>query len=366
MRVPYVDLAEQNGRLRAELLEAFDRVLSHGQLVLGPEVAELETRLAAKLDVPAVVCVASGIDALELALRLRGIGPGDEVLVPSHTFFATAYAVELVGARPVFVDVEPLRLLMDPESAAQAIGERTRAIIPVHLGGHPCEMGAIVALAEEHGLWVIEDCAQSIGSRYRGRPTGSWGVGCFSLHPLKTLSALGDAGFLTVAEPADVEALKRLRNLGLVDRDHTEEVSSHSRLDTLQAAALLVKLEHLDEYVEARRAHARAYDDALRDEFSIVPVPDHVEPSYSCYVVRHPERDRILTAMRSRGYDLKVHYPVPIHMQRPYLGSGSWVLPQTERAVSEILSLPVSPELSPTVRDELIADLLDTCRGAGA
>ncbi len=178
---------------------------------------------------------------------------------------------------------------------------------------------------------------------------------------------MGDAGFLTVAEPADVEALKGMRNLGLglVDRDHTSEVSSHSRLDTLQAAALLVKIDYLDNYLDARRTHARAYDQALADEFRLIPVPEHVEPSYSCYVVRHPQRDAILAAMRARGYDLKVHYPVPIHLQTPYLGSGPWALPHTERAVGEILSLPVSPELSNATRDEVIADLLDTCRRVG-
>ncbi len=359
MRVPYVDLPAQHAPIEEELLEAVRRVLRHGSFILGPEVAELEEALAARLEVPWVVALASGTDALTLALRLRGVGPGDEVLVPSHSFFASAHAVRLVGATPVFVDIEPARMLVDPARLAAALGERTRAVMPVHLGGHPCDMDALGAFATEHRLALVEDCAQAIGSRWGGRAVGSFGLGCFSLHPLKTLSAAGDAGFIAGRDPSDLERLRLLRNLGLRDRDHTELVSGHSRLDTLQAAMLLVKLRHLDSWIAARRAHAARYHAALAGRYRLVDVPAEAEPAWSAYVVRHPERDRILAAVRARGFDVKVHYPVPTHLQEPYAAAGPWELPETERAAREMMSLPVSPELSAENREDLIEALLD-------
>ncbi len=357
--VPYVDLAAQHEPLEAELLEAVRRVLRHGRFILGPEVTELEEALARKLELPWVVGVASGTDALTLAMRLRGIGPGDEVLVPSHTFFASAHAVRLVGAEPVFVDIEPARMLMDPDGLESALTDATRAVMPVHLGGHPCDMDRIGAFAGAHGLEVIEDCAQAIGSRWRGRSVGAFGTGCFSLHPLKTLSAPGDAGFVAVHDQEDVEELRLSRNLGLRDRDHTSRVSAHSRLDTLLAAMLLVKLRHLDEWIEARRGHAARYREALGGSYRLVEVPDEAEPTWSAYVVRHPERDRIVETLRARGFDVKVHYPVPIHLQEAYADTGPWELPRTEEAVREIMSLPVSPELKVEDREALIAALIE-------
>lgn len=359
IRVPYVDLAAQHAPLEEELLEAVRRVLRHGQFILGPEVAELEETLARKLDLPRVVGVASGTDALTLAMRMRGIGPGDEVLVPSHTFFASAHAVRLVGAEPVFVDIEPARMLMDPEGLERALTDATRAVMPVHLGGHPCDMDRIGAFAAAHGLEVIEDCAQAIGSRWRGRSVGDFGIGCFSLHPLKTLSAPGDAGFVSVADEHDADELRLRRNLGLRDRDHTAMVSDHSRLDTVLAAMLLVKLRHLDGWIEARRAHAARYHEALAGSYRLVDVPPEAEPAWSTYVVRHPERDRILESLRARGFDVKVHYPVPIHLQEAYADAGPWELPRTEETAREILSLPVSPELRAEDREALIAALVE-------
>jgi dTDP-4-amino-4,6-dideoxygalactose transaminase len=358
MRVPYVDLAAQHAPLEEDLLAAVRRVLRHGAFILGPEVEELETALSQRLGLTHVVGVASGTDALVLALRLRGVGPGDEVLVPSHSFFASAHAIRLAGAEPVFVDIEPARMLMDPGCLGDHLAKRTRAVMPVHLGGHPCNMDRIGAFCIEHGLHLIEDCAQAIGTRWRGRSVGDFGVGCFSLHPLKTLAAPGDAGFISVQDVEEAEHLRLFRNLGLRDRDHTVLVSPHSRLDTIQAAMLLVKLRHLDEYLAARRRHAAAYLDALEGRYGLPSCPAEAEPSWSSFVVRHPERDRILEALRARGFDVKVHYPVPIHRQEPYLDSGPWELPETEKAVREIMTLPVSPELSSGDRDDLIEALL--------
>lgn len=359
MSVPYVDLGLQNVRLQEQILSAVERVIRHGRFVLGPEVEELERRLRERLDVGHVITVASGLDALVLALRLEGIGEGDEVLVPSHTFVATALAVSLCGARPVFVDIEPRRLLMDVEHAESVVTSRTRAIVPVHLAGHPCDMEQVTEVAARHDLRIIEDCAQSLGSRYRERQTGSFGTGCFSLHPLKPLSALGDAGFITVRDQSAADRLRLMRNMGLADRDHCVLVSGHSRLDTVQAAILLAKLAHLDGFLAARRANARFYDEALAGKFRLIEVPPDVEPSYSAYVVRHPDRDRIREAMLERGYDVKVHYPIPVHRQEAYRGEGTADLPETDRAVSEILSLPISPELSEREREAVTTALLE-------
>lgn len=359
MDVPYVDLPAQHRPLEDELLEAVRVVLRHGGFILGPEVAELEERLAERLGVAHVVGVGSGTDALTLALRLRGVGPGDEVLVPSHSFIATAHGVALVEAEPVFVDVEPERMLMDPALLEGALTPRTRAVIPVHLGGHPCDMDAITAFCDEHGLHLVEDCAQAMGARWRGRSVGGFGLGAFSLHPLKVLSAPGDAGFVTVHDDRELDRLRLMRNFGLVDRDHSAFVSDHSRLDTVHAAMLLVKLRHLDGYLAARRAHAAAYDGALEEHYRLIPVPDHAEPAHSTYVVRHPERDRIMEGLRRRGFDVKVHYPVPMHRHAPYAGTGPWHLPETERAVERILSLPVTPELAIHDRDRLIEALIE-------
>lgn len=358
--VPYVDMPAQYGPIENEVLDAVREVLRHGQFILGPEVGRLETALANHLGVAHVVTVANGTDALTMALRLRGIGAGDEVLIPSHSFLATAHAVVLVGATPVFVDIEEDRMLMDPGLLEAARTERTRAVMPVHLGGHPCDLEALGAFCEAHGLVLVEDCAQAIGTRLHGRSVGDFGIGCFSLHPLKTLAAPGDAGFITVQDDEDADRLRLMRNFALLDRDHTAFVTGHSRLDTLHAAILLVKLQRLDGYLAARRAHASAYAQALGGSYRLVDVPAGAEPSYSTFVVRHAERDRILGAMRERGFDLKIHYPVPIHRQAPYAdGAGAVALPVTDRAVAEIMSLPVTPELEAADRDRIIQALLE-------
>jgi len=354
MKVPYVDLAAQHAPLEEELLEAVREVLRHGWFILGPEVKELEERLAGRLGVHGVVGVANGTDALTLAMRLRCIGRGDEVLMPSHTFLATAHGARLLGAEPIFVDIEPDRMLLDPARLEEALTPKTRAVVPVHLGGHVCDMDALVSFCQDHDLELIEDCAQAIGSTWRGRSVGSFGLGAFSLHPLKTLSAPGDAGFVTVHDDEELERLRLTRNFGLRDRDHTEFVSDHSRLDTLHAAMLLVKLRRLDGWVAARQAHAAAYTAGLADHYRLIPVPEHSQVAWSTYVVRHPDRDRILEAVRARGFDVKVHYPVPVHRQAPYAGTGPWDLPETERGIATMMSLPVTPELDPSDRDALI------------
>ncbi len=353
--IPYIDLVSHHAALRAEILEAVGRVLDHGQFVLGPEVAAFEAEIARRLDVRHVIAVGTGTDALVLALRARGVGPGDEVITVSHSFVATATAVRLVGATPVLVDVDDATMTMDPLALEHAVTARTKAVIPVHLGGWPCDLTAIQDVCNRHDLHLIEDCAQSVGARHRGRSVGTYGVGCFSLHPLKVLSALGDGGFLTTHSDEEAALFRKLRNNGLRDRDHVQLVSPNSRLDTVQAAALLVKLKYLDGWVAQRRAHADAYREALGAVVRVLP-PEHPRDLcvYSTFVIRHPQRDRLAEALRRRGVDVKVHYPVPIHRQEAYATLPCAPLPVTERVVAEILSLPVTPELSVAGREQVI------------
>lgn len=352
--VPYVDLATQNTALEEELLEAMRVVLRHGAFILGPEVAELEGAIATRLGLAHVVAVASGTDALTLALRLHGIGYGDEVVVPAHTFVATASAVRLVGATPVFADIERDTMLVSARTVETSLSPKTKAVIVVHLGGMPCPMDELELLCEGRGIVLIEDAAQAFGSTYRGASVGSYGTGAFSLHPLKTLSACGDAGFIAVSEAEQVRALAKMRNLGLRNRDHCDEVSSHSRLDTIQAALLLVKLRHFDNYVSRRKEHAQAYESSLHPALVRPGRPDGADPVHTVYAVRHPNRDGLIQHAREAGIDLKIHYPIPVHQQPAFADSGPASLPITEEVVKQIVSLPVSPELDPSDRDRLI------------
>lgn len=360
--VPYVDLVKQNSALRPRMLAAIDQVLGHGQFINGPEVSQLEQALAQRLGVADVVGVASGTSALTLAMRALGIGPGDEVITVAHSYVATATSIVLVGAIPIFVDVDPASGLMDPEQLAPAISSRTKAIIPVHLGGVPCRMAPIQELCAAHGLHLIEDCAQAIGSTHHGRPVGSFGTGCFSLHPLKTFSACGDAGFITTDDREHGALLRRLRSLGHRDRDRVDVASENARLDTLQAAILLTKLPHLDDWIGTRRHHAAAYENALRPSFELTEVTEGSEPAFSTFVIRHDDRDELIAHLASRGFDAKVHYPLPLHQQRAFEGASSPRLPHTEALVRRIVSLPVSPELEPPDRDALIEILIEWSR----
>ncbi|MGB3049998.1 MAG: DegT/DnrJ/EryC1/StrS family aminotransferase [Polyangiales bacterium] len=360
--VPYVDLVKQNQALRPRILEAIDRVLGHGQFINGPEVSELEEKLAQRLAVKEVVGVGSGTSALTLVMRALDIGPGDEVITVSHSYVATATSVALVGATPVFIDIDPATGLMNPELLSAAISPRTKAVIPVHLGGVPCLMAPIQELCRAHGLHLIEDCAQAVGATLHGRSVGSFGTGCFSLHPLKALSACGDAGFITTDDQERAALLRRLRSLGHRDRDHVDVPSENARLDTLQAAILLMKLPHLDDWIASRRDHATAYETALRPFFELTRITQGSRPAYSAFVIRHDERDALIAHLASKGFDVKVHYPIAIHQQRAFEGTSAPKLPQTEALVRRIISLPVTPELEPSDRDALIDTLIHWSR----
>ena len=341
MKVPYVDLAAQHRGIRDELVAALDRVLEHGQLVLGPEVASLEATLAERIGARAVVTCNSGTDALVLALALRGIGLGDRVLTVTHSFVGTANAIRLVGAEPVFVDIDEETMNMDIAKACEAIDEDTRAVIPVHLNGFPSDLTALQRACDPRQIAVIEDCAQAFGATRDHVHVGAGGLGCFSLHPLKALSALGDGGFVAVDSPEDAANLAQLRNHGLFDRDHCEIPGYNSRLDALQAAFLMVKLERFAAWLERRRAHAHAYTEALAGCVRVPPEHDNAEPTFSAYVIRHPQRDALIEQLRDKGVDAKIHYPLGIHQQAAYADTPT-SLPVTERVVGEIISLPIS------------------------
>jgi dTDP-4-amino-4,6-dideoxygalactose transaminase len=349
--IPFVNLSAPHRALRDELLEAVGRVLDHGQFILGPEVTTLEERLAAMCGVRFAVGVGNGTDALLMALRALHIGPGDEVITPPNSFVSTASAIALVGATPVFVDTGD-DLNIDVSKIEEAITPRTRAILPVHLTGRPTDMAPLMAIARAHGLHVVEDAAQAIGAAYDGRPVGSFGtIGCFSFHPLKTLNACGDGGLVATNDPAIDERLRVMRNIGLKTREDCLEWSGNSRLDTLHAAMLLVKLPHVEAWIEARRAHAREYCRLLAGvpQLQLPSERPNERAVYHTFVIQTERRDELHAFLAARGIRTAIHYRVPIHLQPAARGLGyvRGSFPVAERQAERILSLPVYPELSP-------------------
>lgn len=344
---------------------AIRRVLDSGRYILGEEVETFEQEFAHYVGVRHAIGVGSGTEALHLALAACGIGAGDEVITVAHTAVATVAAIELSGATPVLVDIEPDFFTLDPDELEAAITPRTKAIIPVHLYGQPADLGAITSIARRYGIKVIEDCAQAHGATYRGRPVGSWGdLACFSFYPTKNLGALGDAGAVVTDDPQLAEKVPCLREYGWSTHQGKRHVSNlpgwNSRLDELQAAILRVKLQFLDADNDQRRRIAALYDELLRDSDLVLPRrradATHV---FHLYVVRSSDRDDLLCALRYSGVHAIVHYPLPVHLQPAYLGrlSGADNLPNTERAAKEILSLPIYPELT----DAEVRKVTETC-----
>jgi dTDP-4-amino-4,6-dideoxygalactose transaminase len=358
MKVPYVNLAAQHAPIKERLLDAIGSVLDHGRFILGDEVAEFERRFAVMCGVRHAVAVNSGTDALVLALKALGIGEGDEVITAPNSFVASAGCIALVGARPVFADVGA-DYNIDPALIEQAITPRTRAILPVHLTGRPADMDAIGDIARAHGLQVVEDCAQAVCAEYKGRRVGSFGsVGCFSLHPLKTLNACGDGGVITTNDDRLCEQFKTLRNIGLQTRDDCILWGHNSRLDTLQAAILMVKMEYVEEWTERRRIHAAFYSRHLID-LDRVQVPadkPHEKAVYHTFVIQADDRDRLRAHLAEKGVGTGIHYPVPIHLQSAAKGLGyrAGSFPVAERQAQRILSLPVYPELEERQLDHVV------------
>ncbi len=347
MNIPMVDPAREYRDLQGEIDAAVGRVLGSGRFVLGPEGEALERELAAFLGASHAVGVNSGTDALHLPLVAAGIGPGDEVVVPAFTFFATGEAVSYTGATPVFADVDPSTFNLDPASLAKSITKRTKAVIAVHLFGQCAALDEISRICREKNLMLIEDCAQSIGADYDGRRAGSWGdFGGFSFYPTKNLAAAGDAGLITAKTEEHARTLRMLRHHGSRQTYLHERVGWNSRLDELQAAVLRVKLGHLERFNEARRAVARRYRDKLAGANVALPVEHgrgtHV---YHQFTIRSERRDAIRDALTQDGIASSVFYPMPMHKQPAYASIGKVELPASEMVSKTVLSLPIHPFL---------------------
>lgn len=345
MQIPYVDLVNQHAPIKADLLAAVGRIIDHGMFVLGKEVDEFEQRFAEMCGTRYAVALNSGTDALIISLDALGVGEGDEVITVSSSFIASAGCITAVQATPVFVDVGD-DYNMDPDKIGPAITNRTKAILPVHLTGRPAKMHDIMKVANAHGLPVVEDAAQAVGAEIDGKRVGSFGAaGCFSLHPLKTLNALGDGGVVTTDDPELDERFRLIRNHGLESRGNGAFWGRNSRLDTIQAAILLTKLEYLEDWTEQRRANAAIYQEKLAGvEQVITPVERPNERSvFHTFVILADLRDSLRTYLKDKGVGTEIHYPTPIHLQTAAasLGYGPGSLPVTEDQASRILSLPV-------------------------
>ncbi len=361
MKVPLLDLKAQHRTIRNEVMAAVEGVFESQQFILGSEVERFEEEVARYCQARHAIGCASGSDALLLALMALDIGPGDEVITVSYSFFATAGAIARLGAKPVFVDVLHHDFNLDPDLIERAITPRTRAIMPVHLFGQCARMDVILDIAASHGLRVIEDAAQAIGAKHRGRSAGTMGtIGCFSFFPSKNLGGAGDAGLLTTDDDRLASRLRILRVHGMEPKYYHQVVGVNSRLDALQAAVLRVKLRHLDEWTEARRRNAARYDtlfaeSGLEEVKTPAANPDcrHI---YNQYTIRCSNRDGLIQHLGEAGIGSEVYYPVPLHRQEcfAYLGNGAGELPVSEQAAREVLSLPVYPELTGEMQNYVV------------
>jgi dTDP-4-amino-4,6-dideoxygalactose transaminase len=361
--IPLVDLTSQYHSIKEEIDKAINTTLESGHFILGPVVSKFEESVASYLGVEYAIGLASGTDALLLALRALDIGAGDEVIIPAYTFFATAGTVMSVGAKPIFVDIDPVSYEIDVTKIKDSITPRTKALIPVHLYGHPADMDSILELAYSHSLKVIEDNAQAFGAMYRGKMTASLSdIGCLSFFPTKNLGAFGDGGMVVTNDATLAERMRMLRTHGWKKKYYSEEVGYNSRLDAIQAAILQAKLPHLDTWNQKRRGLARRYSEQLIPLGVIVPVEcewgRHV---YHLYIIRSNRRDELQTFLKQKGIASEVYYPLPPHLSRPCrkFGYKEGDFPHAERASQETLALPLYPELTSERQDKVIAAIQD-------
>ena len=350
MNVKLLDLQAQYLPIRNEIRRAIDEVCDAQALILGPHVEKFEKNLAAYCQTKHAIGVSSGTDALLCSLMALGVGPGDEVICPTFTFFATAGSIARLGARPVFVDIEPQSFNIDPGKIEENLTKKTKAIMPVHLFGQVAKMEAINDIAASHNIPVLEDAAQAIGAKRFNKPACSLGfAGALSFYPTKNLGAFGDAGAICTNDDAFAERCRKLRVHGSGHTYHHEMIGGMFRLAAVQAAVLNVKLKYLDEWHEGRRAHARIYDEAFKGTKITPPRIDEGNWSiYNQYVVRVPDRDRVKQRLAERGVGTAIYYPIPLHLQEcfAYLGYRDGNFPESERACRDVLALPVYPELS--------------------
>lgn len=348
--IPLIDLSHQHKQLRDEISSAVQDVLDRGDFILGRDVSRFEEEFAAYCGVKYAIGVDNGLSALELSLRAFGIGPGHEVILPAHTFTATAAAISFTGATAVFVDVDPETWTIDVHKIEEAITSRTKAILPVHLYGLPADMNVVLGIAEKYNLVVVEDACQAHGAMYKGHRVGGIGNAAgFSFYPTKNLGACGDAGMVTTNDENVAEMIRALRNCGQRVKNVHEEHPFNHRLDNLQAAILRIKLKYLDKWIASRRKLAEVYNTLLADSVVGRPVElpgyQHV---YHLYVIRSQNRDALQSILKERGIGTAVHYPTPVHLQPYYLNNGKskYSCPVSEKLVGEILSLPMYPELT--------------------
>jgi dTDP-4-amino-4,6-dideoxygalactose transaminase len=356
--VPFVDFKAHVRAVRPEIDAAVARVLDSGWFILGPEGEALERELAAWLGAREVVAVGNGTEAIQLALEGLGIGAGDEVITSPLTAAFTALGVMRAGARPVFADLDPATLNVAPAAVAAAVTPQTRAVLPVHLYGHPADLDPLLALGRERGIAVVEDACQAIGASYKGRRVGALsGIGALSFYPTKNLGALGDGGAVVLQDAEAAARIRKLRNGGQSDRYRHEIAGMNSRLDEMQAAILRVGLRHLEGWIERRRALAGRYLDGLAGVAGLALPRDqpYATSAHHLFVVRHPRRDALAAALLARGVGTLVHYPIPLHLQPAFEGLGrAGEFPVAEKAAGEILSLPLYPEMSDAQADAVI------------
>ena len=360
-QIPYINLGAQWQDDRDELLSIIDDVLSSGQYVGGDEVDKFENNVAELCQVKYAVALNSGTDALTLAMHLLGVGRGDEVITPPNSFIASTAVIMHLGAKPVFVDVLPDQNI-DPEKIESALTDKTKAIMPVHLTGRICDMAPITELAEKHDLVVVEDAAQAVGSKYKGKLSGSFGhVGCFSTHPLKNLNACGDGGFITTNDEKIYSRARALRNHGMADRNIVNEFGYVSRMDNLQAAILNYRLIKLDDIIQKRRSNARTYFEEIQVEQVYIPKEQEYEyNTYHTFVIQVEKRDELIKFLLNQGIKTAIHYPTPIHLQpaSKVLGYNNGDFPSAENQAKKILTLPINQSLS-TNEIEVISTIIN-------
>lgn len=367
MSVPLLDLKAQYAPLRTDILAAITRVCDSQYFVMGPEVDALERELAAMLEVDHAISVSSGTDAILLALMALGVGPGDEVITPTFSFFATAGCVSRLGATPVFVDIDPVTFNIDPNAAAAAVTRRTKAIIPVHLYGLVADMDALLALSAKTGLPLIEDAAQAIGATRHGRQAGSMGLaGCLSFFPSKNLGAFGDGGLVTTNDTVLAKEMRLLRNHGAEPKYFHSRIGGNFRLDALQAAVLRVKAPHLASWTAARRRNADRYRalfaSAGLDKTLILPVePANSFHIYNQFVIRGPQRDALRAHLTSKQIGTEIYYPVPFHRQECFaaLRNDASAFPHADTAANTSLALPIYGELTEAQQREVVDGIAD-------
>jgi len=366
IRVPFLDLKRQDEELRQELLRAFDAFLASGRRILGSQVRSLEEEFASFCGLRHGVGVASGTDALTLTLKALGVGEGDEVVTTALSAPPTAVAVALAGARPVFADIDPVTMNIDPASVQERITPRTRFLLPVHLYGLPADMPALLDIATAHGLQVVEDCAQAHGSSIGERRAGAWGkAGCYSFYPTKNLGAYGDGGMVVTDDPSLAERLRSLREYGKSDRDNLGCIGLNSRLDELQAALLRLKLPRLEEWNGRRKRLAQRYLESLEDlPLRLPAAKEGWEHCFHLFVIRCRERDALRAHLAGKGIETLVHYPVPLHLQKPFqrMQPPPQPCPAAEEAASQVLSLPLYPHLTEREQDAVIEAVRDFYR----